>query len=473
MLLYFSASNFRSIDETIELNLLSNNRLRHHKDHVKKPLKKDRSIGVLKTAVLYGSNAAGKSNIFKAVDHALKIVCGRYTPKKNLRQEPFKLNEETNNKSSDFYFEFSLNGLRSVYSFSYKENFILKESLDVYGSKDKHTNIFCRERDGDKTSIKSDLLFPIDKKLALEKLSQEHDTSEDLSNIFNDFEVISAMQRTPTDKLVLSEIATRNFSEFKNFSVNTINAVYDYFKTKMVVVYPESRYQGVSEHLKKESGKSSSFVKNLIDFNTGISGLSSSSYDISNMDSFFLETLEKGLKNSGNQFEIIELNDKHVSFYIDEETGELKAELLRTLHKNRLGKEISFEVSEESDGTKRLFDLLPAICLDSEIDETQHSGVTYFIDEFNRSLHPAVARKLLLQFLDKTANNNCQFIVSTHESELLDFKFLRRDEIYFVQKENDGATELYALDEYSTRFDKDIRRAYLSGKFGAIPFEQV
>ena len=451
--------------------MLANNKLRHHKNHVRKPVTKDKNLGVLKTAVLYGSNAAGKSNIFKAVEHALSIICGQYSPNKNLTQEHFKLDKQSSNKKTEFYFEFCQIGYRGSYKFSFLKNKIIEEELHLYDKKNSTTRIFSRHDENEKMVIESELLMPMDRKQAVEKIIKEG-KSADWTGILKDFEVHSAMHRTPKDKLILSEIATRDFSDLENTVVDIICDVYKFFKTRITVVYPESRYMGVSNHL-KDNNDSSPFIKNFLEFNTGISDLKSNSYDISSLDDSFLSKIKSNLKKSSIDYDVVEIQGKYISFYIDNDSGDLKADILKAVHKGIDGDDVTFEISEESDGTIRLIDLLPAVCYDFKLDATEHTGVTYFIDEFNRSLHPAVARKFIQQFLTKTADNNCQLIVSTHESELLDFKILRRDEIYFVQKEKNNATELYSLDEYSTRFDKDIRRAYLSGKFGAIPFEQV
>ena len=120
-----------------------------------------------------------------------------------------------------------------------------------------------------------------------------------------------------------------------------------------------------------------------------------------------------------------------------------------------------FQLSEESDGTVRLFDLLE-ILLDTE-------GRTFLIDEFDRSLHPNLTQHFIKLFLDNAKSKNTQLIVTTHDVELMDLDLLRRDEIWFTQRKPNGTTELFSLDRYRTRFDKDIRTAYLKGAFEGVP----
>ena len=94
---------------------------------------------------------------------------------------------------------------------------------------------------------------------------------------------------------------------------------------------------------------------------------------------------------------------------------------------------------------------------------------TVIIDELDRNLHPELSRKLLEVFFDMSKNIDSQLIVTTHESSLLDLTLLRRDEIWFTEKNSDGESNVYSLEEYKPRFDNDVRKAYLMGRFGATP----
>ena len=118
-----------------------------------------------------------------------------------------------------------------------------------------------------------------------------------------------------------------------------------------------------------------------------------------------------------------------------------------------------FSLGDESDGTVRLLELY-SILYDKR-------DKTYFIDELDRSLHPNLTYTFIKKFLSKT--NNSQLIVSTHEDRLLDLNILRRDEIWFVEKDKIGNSQLYSLEQFKTRFDKDIMNAYLEGRYGSVP----
>jgi hypothetical protein len=121
------------------------------------------------------------------------------------------------------------------------------------------------------------------------------------------------------------------------------------------------------------------------------------------------------------------------------------------------------ELAEESDGTRRLLNLIPALL-------NQQTPRVYVIDEIDRSLHPMIVKEFLEFFLKSRGCGSCQIIVTTHESNLLDQDLLRRDEIWFAEKDQTAATRLYSLLDFKVRNDRDIRKGYLQGRFGAVPF---
>ena len=141
------------------------------------------------------------------------------------------------------------------------------------------------------------------------------------------------------------------------------------------------------------------------------------------------------------------------------EEGQFHSVSLQSVHEGG-----SLEVSDESDGTRRLLDLLPAL-----YNLNAHGGV-YVIDEIDRSLHPHLILKFVEFFISRCAGQNRQLIMTTHESNLLDLDLLRRDEIWFAEKDERGATHLYSMSDFKVRTDHEVRKHYLQGRFGAIPF---
>ena len=143
-----------------------------------------------------------------------------------------------------------------------------------------------------------------------------------------------------------------------------------------------------------------------------------------------------------------------------------KAFHFATMHRvNHEGRNVEFGLLMESDGTNRLFELTPALIrlLSSEDD------IVFVIDELDRCLHAHMSRNILDIFLANAVGQASQLIVTTHESDLLDLDLLRRDEIWFIEKDQYSASQIYSLEEFAPRYDVDIKRGYLQGRFGAIP----
>jgi len=137
---------------------------------------------------------------------------------------------------------------------------------------------------------------------------------------------------------------------------------------------------------------------------------------------------------------------------------------LRTRHLSEDGKLIDFSLNEESEGTQRLIHLLPSLFL-----LKQDSEKVVFLDELDRRLHPQLSRRFVEVELG-CRNKNNQLIFTTHDTNLLDLDLLRRDEIWFVEKNQQGSSSCYSLAEFKIRPDLKIERGYLNGRFGAIPF---
>ena len=157
----------------------------------------------------------------------------------------------------------------------------------------------------------------------------------------------------------------------------------------------------------------------------------------------------KGLNVRGNkQFYNITLD----------ENKNLKVKTLAFKHENQ---NADFYLSDESDGTRRLMDLIE-ILLNSK-------NKVFVIDEIDRSLHPNLTYKFIELFLEMAESEDVQLIVTTHEDRVLDLDLLRRDEVWFAEKDNRGRTELYSLEDFGPRFDAKIVKAYLEGRYGAIP----
>jgi len=120
-------------------------------------------------------------------------------------------------------------------------------------------------------------------------------------------------------------------------------------------------------------------------------------------------------------------------------------------------------VSQESDGTRRLLDMLPI--LKRGLDQPS----VVVMDEFDRSLHPLLAWDFMQSFLEGQPGAQSQLIVTTHDTHLMHHDLLRRDEIWFVEKDEKQQSRLYSLADFNVRNDLRLEKGYLLGRFGGIP----
>jgi AAA15 family ATPase/GTPase len=125
--------------------------------------------------------------------------------------------------------------------------------------------------------------------------------------------------------------------------------------------------------------------------------------------------------------------------------------------------EVAIDLTEESDGTKKLFEFAGGWL------RALDTGATLFVDELDRSLHPKLTRFLVELFNSRGNEKKAQMVFTTHDTTLLDPDLLRRDQIWLVEKDAMRSTHLYSLLEYSPRKDEALERGYLKGRYGAIP----
>lgn len=432
MLIRFVTSNFLSFSDEIEFSMISGS-LKTHKHHVYNLGK----LNILKGSALYGANGAGKSNLIKAIDFLQTTVVNGFIPK-NIDDKKFKLGSESNSKPIYFEIEFKISKKIYSYGLAINNNVVIEESLYESGINKEDILIFERKLSRNKKpSIKMTPKFTKTQKakLLIELLEE---------NLLKN------------DELLLSKE-----DSLKNKVISNVNT---WFKESLIVIYPHSKFTGLVQMIStSESFKV--FANELLEtFDTGISHLSTEDADI---DKFFGDDEEKLKK------EIIDdlSEDSHVilpyetgAVVVTKENGKYLVKKVISYHKNKEGTNVKFELDEESDGTQRLLDFIPAF------DVILKRELTVLIDEIDHSLHPTLLKTLIQKVMaDETTKG--QIIFTTHESNLLDFKIFRQDEIWFAEKNRkNGASSLYSLSDFKPRYDLDIRKGYLKGRFGAIPF---
>lgn len=230
-------------------------------------------------------------------------------------------------------------------------------------------------------------------------------------------------------------------------------------------MFPTSQYGGLNQLVEKESIRR--FFSDILKyFDTGIESIEAKQGDM-NFDKIFegipkeeAEKLKIRISNDIKSDSVMFKMNNHIYSLKKDDEGNIVATKLMQNHGN--SSEL-FEYSDESDGTQRLFDLIPLFY-------EHKNNRAIFIDEIDRSLHPNLIRKFLELFYTFTEGSDCQIIATTHDSNLLDLDLVRQDEIWFIQRLDNHSSKIYSLTDYKERYDKKIDKEYLLGKYGAVPF---
>lgn len=440
MLLRFTVENFMSFKERAELSLIPS-KVRRHPEHIIKD-ESTKGINALKTAVVYGANASGKSNLIKAMWHVQQMVVLGSRPGRKIPFHPYKLAEQFHVMPSRFEFEIKVGKNNYAYGFSADSNEIHEEWLyQIDKVKDKL--IFERKLVKTDHEFKfGDILF---------------ESSND--ELFLDF----TAKGTPDNRLFLNECKERNVSRELNYLNEIIDVTY-WFENNLTIMFPDSKYTGLEMDIQNNQKTTDIFSKLLNSFDTGISELKLQEVNFETELVGVPEEIKQKIAEELEENTNLLLAAKNTRYqFCKKPTGEIKAFKLMTAHINDKGKETLFDLNQESDGTLRLLDIAPGLL------EIFSRDKTYIIDEIDRSLHPDITTSIFKAFLNNTAQIKSQLIVTTHETNLLDQNIVRKDELWFVQKNSNGESSLYSLEEYQPRFDKDIRKGYLTGRFSGVP----
>ena len=439
MLIRIFASNILSFGSEIEFSLIPG-KGSSKSDHIVRLDKKD-DIPVLKTGVIYGANASGKSNLIKVMALIKNMTTKSLSSvAKEIPVKPFKLGNKVGGYSK-IEVEIKIGKLNFAYGVKFNNKIIKNEWL-VQINKRSEKIIFER-----KSTLKETAVI-------LPKVKFKNKEDEQFAKFVG--------RGTSANKTFLKECLDRNLT-----FIDAINDVYEWFDDKLKVFFPKTRFRGMEFHLDDNKDLSQSMSKFLKYFNTGVSDLMPKKInyetEIKNLPTKAINELITDLEKGKRA--LIVSNDNRVGYAFEKDKkGLVEAFKLVTIHKNKKGENIEFEMIEESDGTRRLIDFIPML-----VDLTKNDSV-YLIDEIDRSMHPILTKGIMEFFLNINKETKGQLIVTTHESNLLNLDLFRNDEIWFVEKNEHGASHFYSLLEFKPRNDKDIKKGYLNGRFGAIPF---
>lgn len=449
MLIRFNIKNFLSFStrdngKSEEFSMLAG-KVRSKKEHIYD----DDYIKLLKFAAVYGANAAGKSNLVKAMDFMKKTVINGLP--EGHTDKYCKVDPE--NKSKESYFEFEIKLGKSYYSYGFEV--VLNES--------KFISEWLLELTPDN---KEKLLFSRD----IKKGHFELGGSLNTKGLVNKMRVYAEDIKDDSSVLLLSVMNQnkRNlYQEYKKASI--LKEIYSWIKDGLDINYPDRPISDYSYMANTENVEE--ICRIISAFGTGITNFEMVDVPIEKIASQLpkqirndvLSNLEKRtieMKNNDKRkgIGIIMRSDKDFFILNIDKSEEVTCKTIQFSHGE---KNVLFNLAEESDGTVRVLDLLE-ILLSGE-------NKTYVVDELDRCLHPSLTYKFIETFLQKATKSNIQLIVTTHESRLMDFDLLRRDEIWFVNKKKSGESDIYSLEEYNERFDKKIDKAYLEGRYGGVP----
>lgn len=422
MLLEFTVGNYLSFKEPVTLSMEAASIT----DYPENTFAAGKHT-LLKSVVVYGANASGKSNLMMALAEMRHIVrsSSRMTSTDEFGVTPFLLNTETVGKPSFFEALFLIEGVRYRYGFELSPEKVHTEWLyQAKATAEKPLFI----RDGDAIEV-SGSRFPEGRNL--ESKTRENALFLAVCDQFN------------------GQISKQIMDWFSNG--NNISGL------------SHENYRGVTFRMLKDPECRLVMLE-------------------------FLKKLDLGFNEVQIEEEENELESSPLSF-----ANVLKAQLLLELQQSygvkakerfrfntvhdlygpeggKVGETIFNLDAQESSGTKKIFDLI------GPFFDSLTNGKVMVVDELDAKLHPLLTNALVGLFnAEETNPHNAQLIFATHDTNLLSYGSFRRDQIYFTEKDKEGATELYSLIEYkeegtTVRKDRSFEKDYVQGRYGAIPY---
>ena len=413
MLIEFRVKNFRSLRDEHVLSLVAS---------------KDRTLqetntqitnintvpSLLRSAVMYGANASGKSNLIKALQYMRYVIAesaATMQPGQTFNVKPFLLDNDSANHPSEFEITFLLNNVRYQYGFTLTTQRIISEHLLVYKAfKPQHW---------------------FERSFNAETGKDHYKFSSGLKGQKNLWE-----SATRTNSLFLSMAAQLNSEQLR--------PVFDWF-IKNLIIFNE--FTPLNMHFILEKLRKADSKQDICNFLTAA--------DISITD-----------------IKVVTRKILGQTVHFNPDVG--KTEMLPTEgeqheflfhHVTEAGKAV-FGLEDESNGTRNLLFLITPIL------DILRKGLILVVDELDTSLHTLLVQRLVRLFHCSDSNKNgAQLVFTTHNTSLLDADDLfRRDQIWFVEKNSDQASNLYALSDFSPRKNEALERGYLIGRYGGLPF---
>ncbi|MEQ8752860.1 MAG: ATP-binding protein [Coleofasciculus sp. G1-WW12-02] len=425
MLVEFSVENYRSFKERQTLSMvasedeamLSSNSF---------PMPRTKDLHLLTSAVIYGANASGKSNLLRAMQILQNIVvssASRMQKGDKFDVQPFLLDAECQKRPTDLEVIFIHDKIRYEYGVSLDENRVYEEWLLAYPKKRAQT-WFSRTYKPDNPDFQADDGYEWSFGAGLKG------EKERIKNFVR------------SNSLFLSHAAQNNHPQ--------LTKLFDWFEENLNMISPliSPYFSGLYTADRCEEDKE--FCQKVVNL------LIQADLDISDIK---IEMRLFPLASEGKKA----INNTPFPYW--EQFKDMEIPDIKIIHRTMDSEQIvTLNLEDESEGTKRLFELAEpwlSVLEDGEI---------LMIDELDRSLHPVLSTELAKMFNNPDINKNqAQLIFTTHDTSLLDGEIFRPDQIWFTEKDK-SMTKLYSLHEFNPCEDESLQKGYLKGRYGAIPF---
>lgn len=424
MLIEFKFSNYRSFRDEGCLSMEATG-LRTKKD-VLIPCK---PTALLPSVAILGKNGGGKSNVIRAFWLGAQFIChAQRTQHENapVPVRPFLLDDDSADAPTAFEYTYVLDGVKYIYGFSATRKSIVREYL-YYTPKGQKALVFSRE--GQTFTFRTN---------GMKKLREMIREAVGHNQLY--FSVACTMNE-PVCKAAMAWFRENLFfsRDYTDIPEQLIEYSEDPDMLKAITRYALEADVGV-EDIQFE-------IKDAVLDGKTVDGLPEAA---KNLFSRFMKALSASPNVSERELKMSQIS-------------------ATSIHKgiNRQGESASYHLplSDESDGTKRIMALAPAV------EEALKNGGVLLVDELESGIHPILAAFLISKFQSPNTNpSHAQLVFTTHNLDLLDENLLRKDQIYFVDKDREsGASSLYSISEFATPTKENLRKGYLLGKYGAIP----
>ena len=432
MLIDFSIENYLSIKNRLNFSLVESD------DEEGSKIKIHRANGylnLLPAITIYGFNASGKSNFLKALDMAKnQIVFSKISNPEKLgidifQYKPFKLSDAYRDKPTSYQLRAVVDNYIYDYQVRYDKNSIIYERLSSFDSEENYNLLF------DRTYNDFTLDISIDEDI-LRKIMGPHISKRPLIGSVSIFDerVESFINWVENDLIIIKN----NFDSRENIQKTTRYLLEkgDIFHAKLLRMLSDISY-------------------------SNISSIQTQSLSQALQDSDIDETIKNELRES-SLYNSIRQNST------GRDDGDSEAMTLNTFKRGLdvegNSKDVIFNLFEESEGTIKIYALY------AYIYDALYNGKTLVIDEMTSYIHPLVSQYIIGLFQNPVENKSGQLITTTHTTDLLEMKSLRRDQVYITDMDFNETTIYSLADIMDVSKSENFRNAYLAGKYGGLNY---